>query len=560
MKFRYFYLLIFSQIIFCQLTAQMKLKRVSGKKEAWIETEFSKLTPEQKIAQLMIVRFQSNWDSLSIDSVSKIVIKYDVGGLCFFQGFPVKQAVITNYLQKNIQTPLLVSMDAEWGLGMRLPEVIPLAKNIQLGALTNDSLIFQQGVMMGNQCKRLGIQISYSPVADINLNPNNPVINDRSFGENKNLVAQKSLWLMKGLQSTGILACAKHYPGHGDVDQDSHFELPLIKKSAQELTDNELSPFQRLIDSGIKMVMIGHLFVPALDSTHNRPSSLSPKIIQNVLKKNQKFNGLVITDALEMQAIQNFYPHDQSLVEALKAGNDLLCLPASVPDGIAKIKAALDSGILNWEQVNNSVRKILAAKYDVGLYNRKPIDTNHLVADLNRGIPELYARIARESISVLNEHPINIPLKPQKKYYYIKVGGSINTDTLWKLLKNNAQFNVIYIPFDADSFTLDSIKKSFVSNQIAFIGLHNYHRRPAHNFSIPSPIIEFINRLANQHHILFCFGNPYALNLFYENFKERVVFYEDNVFTEYAAYQWLQGEIAAKGKLPVSIKNKALNE
>ena len=541
-----------------QISAQTKQEYNSAKKK-WIDTEFNKMTSEQKIAQLMIIRFQSNWDSLKTDSVSKIAIKYNVGGLCFFQGTSVKQALITNFLQKKIQTPLIISIDAEWGLGMRLTDIIPLSKNIQLGALTNDNLIFQQGVLMGNQCKRLGIQINYAPVADINMNPDNPVINDRSFGEDKKLVAQKSLKLMKGLQSTGVIACAKHYPGHGDVNQDSHFELPLIKKSEQEITNNELTPFQLLIDSGIKMVMIGHLFIPSLDTTHNQPSSLSSKIIQNKLKIQQKFNGLVITDALEMQAIQKYFPQNQSLVEALKAGNDLLCLPASVPEGIAKIKLAIDSGILSWEHIDNSVKKILAAKFEAGLNLWKPIDTNNLTADLNKGIPELNTLIARESITVLSDHTTNIPFKPKKKYGYLKIGGSTNTDTLWQLLSKMPQFNTIYIPFDQDSLSLDSLKNSILTNNINFIGLQSYNRRPANYFSIPTKIIHFINSLSNDHNVLLCFGNPYALNLFQESFKDRVVLYEDNVFTELAAFQWLIGNIAAKGILPVSIKYKGFN-
>ncbi|MCX8480584.1 MAG: serine hydrolase, partial [Sediminibacterium sp.] len=322
--------------------------------QKWVDNEFKKLSADEKIAQLFIIRTHSNWDKNKIDSILAIIKKYNVGGICFFQGDPVNQAIITNQFQQATKTPLLISIDAEWGLGMRLNNVINFPKNMQLGALdtSNKQLVYKIGMGIAKQCNRLGIQLNYAPVADINNNPLNPVINDRSFGEDKYKVSLFATQLMQGLQENGVMACAKHFPGHGDVDVDSHLDLPQINKSIDSLNQFELYPFKTLINKGIQAVMVAHLFVPSVDSQKNKPSSLSENTIQKLLKKELQFNGLVITDALEMNAIKNYYPDNTAATQAIIAGNDLLCLPADLDGTIKQVKLAIQQNKINWKTIN----------------------------------------------------------------------------------------------------------------------------------------------------------------------------------------------------------------
>jgi beta-glucosidase-like glycosyl hydrolase len=304
------------------------------------------------------------------------------------------QAKQINALQAMAQTPILISIDAEWGVGMRIIDsVLPLPKQMMLGAMKDASIVYRYGQVVAAQCKRMGIHMNYAPVMDVNNNPANPVINDRSFGENKYKVALLGNQYIKGLQEWGVMACVKHFPGHGDVDVDSHYDLPVINKSMAQLDSLELYPFREAFRENAASVMIGHLYIPAIDDRKNRPSSLSEKNITQLMRKQMNYEGLTITDGLEMLGVKKYFPDGASSVESIIAGNDLLCLPDNIPLVIEKMKDAIKEGRLSWADIEYHCKRVLKAKYKYVLPILKPIDTENLAADLNAEVPGLRKRI-----------------------------------------------------------------------------------------------------------------------------------------------------------------------
>ena len=289
----------------------------------WVDKTMKSLSPDERIAQLFMVAAYSNKDQVHVKSITKLVENYKIGGLIFFQGGPVRQAKLTNEYQSKSKVPLMIAMDAEWGLAMRLDSTITYPRQMALGALQDDLPIYNMGKYLAQQCKRLGVHVNFAPVIDINNNPNNPVINSRSFGENKELVAQKGIAYMKGMQDENIIACGKHFPGHGDTDKDSHKALPVINHSKERLTEVELYPFRELINAGLGSMMVAHLSVPALDYGKAKATTLSHEVVTDLLKDEMGFKGLVFTDALNMKGVSAYYKPGEVDLLALLAGNDV---------------------------------------------------------------------------------------------------------------------------------------------------------------------------------------------------------------------------------------------
>jgi len=300
----------------------------------WVDSVFNTLTPYERISQLFMISVYSNGDAKYNENISKQICDYKVGGITFFKGGPVRQAILTNQFQMYADVPLLIAIDGEWGLAMRLDSTPVFPRQITLGAITNDSLIFEMGCEIARECKRIGIQLNFAPVVDINSNPKNPVINSRSFGENKFNVSKKSFAYMRGMQSHGVLACAKHFPGHGDTDTDSHLALPVIHHSKEMIDTLDLFPFKEMIKNDISSVMVAHLNIPSLDTSKNSISSLSKTIVTDILKKDLGFKGLVFTDALEMKGVSNTFKDGDAELNALIAGNDILLLPQDIPKAL----------------------------------------------------------------------------------------------------------------------------------------------------------------------------------------------------------------------------------
>ncbi len=536
-------------LVCCLLSFQIDAQSRAEKR--WVKKHFKVLNLDEKIAQLMVLRAHSAWDDKKIDTLSQLIKKYNVGGLCFFQGGPVREAVQTNYYQSIAKTPLLITMDAEWGVGMRLDSVEMFPRQLLMGAIASDKLMYDMGVAIAAQCKRLGIQVNYAPDIDINNNPSNPVINDRSFGQNKDIVINHGIAYMKGMQDNGVMATAKHFPGHGDVSVDSHLELPVINKSRAALDSMELAPFRALIKAGIGSIMVAHLSVPAIDSTPKFATSLSPKAVNELLKKELGFTGLSVTDAMDMKAISNYFPRGEANVRALLAGNDMLCLPGDIAQSIAKIKEAIQEGRLSEEDINIRVKKVLAAKYKYGLNRKQIIDTTNIVADLNASVADIKAEMSTQALTFCKATTIpNLNTGIPTAYIALNLAQpSLLTSSLVE-----QGVKVFYVS-PKDSLSLSLIKDSLSAYQQVIVGLHNYSRRPANHFQIPSFILKYLNEPHPQNWIHIILGNPYAVADF-KNISNILFAYEDNDFVQGAVIKWLQGKQKASGQLPVTVTDE----
>lgn len=533
-----------------------KAQRFSEKSEAseaWVNAQFNKLTPEERIAQLMIVRAHSNLGEAHVKEVTDLVSKFNVGGLCFFQGGPIRQALLTNAYQSLAKTPLMIAIDGEWGLGMRLDSVINFPRQLMMGATNDARLVYQFGRIVGEQCKRLGIQINYAPDVDINNNPKNPVINDRSFGEDKYKVAQYGVAYMRGMQDVNVMACAKHFPGHGDVAVDSHLDLPIIYKSRGALDSLELYPFKEMIKAGVGSVMMAHLSIPSLDTTTNLPTSLSAIVVQNLLRKELGYNGITFTDALEMKGVTKFFPKGEASVMSLIAGNDMLCLPGDIAGSIEKVKEAVAAGKLSWEDLNERVKKVLRAKYNLGLATLQPIDTTNLAADLNASTNTLKEILAKKALTVLKlENKKLLPLLAKKtKTLYVGIGIS-KENKFATGVKDIYGADVVFFNYNDKKAKADSIARLTSMYDAVIVGLHDFSRKPANNFGISQNAVDLLSKVQSSNTINFCFGNPYAVaNLCGAN--NIVVCYEDDEITQKAGIQLLQGVTQPEGKLPVTV-------
>ena len=351
--------------------------------QVWVDNILKSMTIDQKIGQLFMVPAFSNKDKTHTDYIEKVINKYEIGGLIFMQGTAEGHATLINKYQSLSKTPLLISLDGEWGLDMRIKNTIDYPFNMALGAIKNNELLEQFGESLGRQVKRVGIHVNFAPVVDVNTNPLNPVIGNRSFGEDKYNVTEKAIAFTKGLQGQNIIACAKHFPGHGDTSQDSHKTLPTVDLSFERIDSVELYPYKKLFEKGIASVITAHLSVPSLEPNISLPSSVSYNIVTGLLKEKMQFNGLIFTDALNMKGATDFVKPGEIDLNAFLAGNDILLFPESVSAGISEIKKAIESKQISIERLDHSVKKILKAKYWVGLNDYKPVDLSNLSKDLN---------------------------------------------------------------------------------------------------------------------------------------------------------------------------------
>jgi len=523
----------------------------------WVDSVYFSLTPDQRIAQLFILRSKANGDTLVISQVADLISKYNIGGVCFFKGGPVKQAQVTNRYQKLAKTPLLISIDGEWGLGMRLDSTISFARQMTLGAMADKQQIYAMGEEIARQCKRIGIHIDFAPVADINSNPQNPVINIRSFGEQKEDVAENCLMYARGLQDNGIMAVAKHFPGHGDAATDSHVSLPVISHSLPALDTLDLYPFRKLIDAGIGGIMVGHLFVPSIDSTSGLPSSLSAKVINNLLKEKMGFRGVVFTDAMDMGGVADYASPGKTEVKALAAGNDILLLPLDVPEAVCAISEAMDSSILSRGLIETKCRRVLHLKYRLGLWKPQSINMANLDSDLNP--PEAFQlnrQLYNASVTVLRNTNNLMPLQDLEN---LKMASVVVGDTAQNTFQDRLGF---YAPFDrytlphtsTEAQQADLLLKLKQYNMVV-VGIVNTHPSPSKNFGITDQTINFVDSLqTRQDMILDIFSVPYALSLFHfsERVKGLLVSYQDNPLIHDVSAQVIMGGMQATGRLPVS--------
>ena len=526
----------------------------------WVDNTYKTLSDDEKIAQLVIIRAYSN-KGVEANVVNDIK-KYNVGSICFFQGGPVRQAQLTNYYQSLAKTPVLITIDGEYGLGMRLDSVIKYPYAMTLGAVTDASLVYQTGKCIGEQHKRLGVHVDYAPVVDINNNPNNPVIGFRSFGADKYRVARNGIAFMKGMQDAGIMACAKHFPGHGDVDVDSHLDLPVINKPRSELNNLELYPFREMIKAGVQSVMVGHLSVPSIDKGKNRATSISKNAVDSLLRKELGFEGLTFTDALEMKGVAKYFPGGTIAVEALIAGNDMLCLPESVEGTIKAVKEAIKQKRLNWEDIEQKVKKVLLAKYNLGLSDQQPVNIENLLNDLNAQTNAIRKQVAEKSLTLLSLASVNTfrnefftwPLKKERKIAYVAFGKS-SKQALGDRLKNDFNADVFYInyadPIDKGGVVVKKIVDGKYDDVI--IGFHDINtRKGTTNYGITQSAIKNWYTLNKTNAITLVFGNPLAATSLCTAKSLAICYEDDDVFQNTAA-DWLRGDFVASGTLPFSV-------
>ena len=519
----------------------------------WVDSIYNSLTLDQRIGQLYMIAAYSGGEKYNQPLIEKLIRENSIGGLIFMQGTPKAQIEQTNRYQSISKTPLLIAMDAEWGLGMRLTGVRDFPRQLMLGAMKDSTLVYKMATAIASQCRRMGVHIDFAPVIDINNNPNNPVINFRSFGENKQKVSNYGIQYMRGLQDNGVMACAKHFPGHGDTDVDSHKDLPEISKSYFELEKLELYPFKQLIANGIQSMMIAHLQIPSLDNREHTPSTLSEKTVTDLLKMKMGFNGLIFTDALNMQGVAKYYQPGEIDLKAFGAGNDMLLFSQDVPSGIAKIKEGLKKGTISEKRIEESVKKILRAKYNAGLNKLNKLNPESIDQDLNQYIPSIRKQVAEAAITLLSDpYQIidNIKRNAAKSIVYVGVGTTEET-TFTKALKDYGVKKIFFAPTNEKE--IKDFTKRMKNADAVIIGIHKTTGYPTQNFGLDKTEIQVIQELAkNKNTISVLFGNPYAVKNFC-NAEGILVAYDEADETQSIAALIVTGQLKAKGRLPVTI-------
>lgn len=489
----------------------------------WVDSVMSVLTPRERIAQLLMIPAYSNLGEKHENSVKSEIENNKVGGLIFFQGTPKKQAELTNLYQSVSKVPLIIGMDAEWGVAMRLNNVISFPRQMALGSIRDNSLIYDLGAEFARQCKLLGVHINFAPSVDVNNNINNPVINFRSFGENPDEVTAKGIAIMQGMQDNGIIACAKHFPGHGDTDVDSHHALPVLEHTRDRLETIEFEPFKGLINEGVSMVMIGHLYATSLEKNgENIPASISESVIQKVLRNDLNFEGLVVSDALNMNGVKDYLNGKNIAVEAIKAGHDILLMPCeslacSMTNNIEEVEKAIKKGVLTQKQIDDKCRKVLTVKYRVGLKQFEPLDTKNIQENLNS--PDAQAlknRLVENSITLVRNNENLLPLKDldRYKYGYLAVGGfKQGTSFLERLqmyTKISAKAEVSKTPTAKE---IEDAKASLKDCDVVIVGYHSTSTSPKQNYGVNKTAFDLVKSIApNKKIVLSYFGSPYFLS------------------------------------------------
>lgn len=522
----------------------------------WVDSVFQTLTPEQKIGQFFMVAAFSNRHENHYQYIDHLIQTNHIGGLIFFQGGPYRQAILTNRYQALSKVPLLIGIDGEWGLGMRLDSAMDFPKQMSLGAIRDNELIYRMGAEIGRQCQRLGIHINFAPVSDINSNPTNPVIGVRSFGESKENVALKASAYMRGLQQTHVIATAKHFPGHGNTAADSHHTLPTVSRSSEQMREIDLYPFRKLIADSLMGVVTGHLHVPVMDNTPALAATLSEKIVTELLKKELGFRGLIFTDALNMAGIGRSPKLMDINLRALIAGNDILLYPENVREATTNILNAVQQGVISQEFIDEKVKKILRAKYWAGLHNYKPINLDGLAADLNS--PEanlLKQELCEQSVTVTDNQNNLLPLNRLDTLRLASVAiGAEPGNVFQKTLNQYAPFQTIACPekpiSEAD---LTTILTQVGDANTVVVSFHRMSESAARKYGITKSSLDLISRLKQRgtNVIVTAFGSPYSLPQFV-GADALVCAYQELDDMQRVVPQVLFGGLSARGMLPIS--------
>ena len=521
----------------------------------WVDSVYNSLTVEQRVAQLICMRANLP-DKPFFENVGKYIKQYNIGGVCFFRAEAEDQVNQTNAWQAMAQTPLMVSIDAEWGLAMRVKKTIAYPYQMTLGAVSNEDLIYKMGQQVAEQCRRMGVHVNFAPVADVNSNPANPIIGMRSFGENPKNVGEKATAYALGMQSKGLITTMKHFPGHGNTSTDSHMTLPTVTRTMDEVRDIELAPFRYMIKYGVNGAMVGHLYFPAIEQVKNTSSSLSYGVVTELLKKQMGFKGLIFTDGLDMKGVSEKVRNDSVPYVAFMAGNDVLILPHDVPFAIKTIKSAVEKDTIAAARLEESCKKILRYKYRAGLNHYKAVSTSNLMSDLKKqSYLDLRQQLYEEAVTLLRNDNQVIPLANNKKIAVVTIGNS----------RNDVNEGLVARGYNTTSFV---VKKEEIASKSAdwltrlekydlvVVSIEKTNMFADKNYGINDATVKFFNRLVAQNDVILnLFACPYALDMFRinNNVKGLVVAYQDEVPAVDAVVRLLAGEIEAHGKLPVSV-------
>jgi beta-N-acetylhexosaminidase len=537
-------------------TIQAQTIPTSSRKQAWVDSLMTTLSVREQIAQSFMAAAYTHSDEPNAALID-LIQDMGIGGIIFMQGNPTHQVTVNAAYQEKSKIPLLMATDAEWGLSMRLSQTTRFPFQMALGALRDDGLIYQMGFEIGLQMRRLGLHVNFAPVIDINNNPLNPVINYRSFGENRIRVTQKSIAYMKGLQAAGIMAVAKHFPGHGDTQTDSHYGLPIIEHNRARLDSIELYPFQRLIQEGVDGIMMAHINVPALDSTPKLAATLSKKIVTDLLKTEMGFKGLIFTDAMNMKGVTSGYDLGEPELMAYLAGNDIIEFSLDISASIAQIEQAFKKGRLTSEQIDTKCRRILHQKYKLGLHEKQFQNTENTLQDINNQTArDLNNTLTKASLTVLKKHYLGSHLK----------GGeiatlSINIDTIAPFQKEAIRLGFkdhFYLPKKATQEQINEIEKKLEDFERIYLGVIQSSPRPYGQMKISNQNLAFVNELAQDSRVMIgWFGNPYTLNQFntLHQSSDLVIGYQNNPSTQSAMTQLFLGDGMASGTLPVTVNS-----
>jgi beta-N-acetylhexosaminidase len=521
----------------------------------WVDSIYNSMSIQEKVGQLFMVDVFSKDSKDKTDLINSLIKDYYIGGIIFSKGGPVRQAKLSNQYQKISKTPLLMAMDAEWGLAMRLDSTYAYPWNMTLGAIADNEIVYDIGKQIGAHVKRMGMHINFSPVVDINTNPDNPIIGNRSFGEDRDNVTNKALAYMRGMQSTGILANAKHFPGHGDTDLDSHKILPTISFTKKRLDSIELHPYKRLFQEGLSSVMVAHLNVPALEKRKKFPSSISKAIVTDLLQNDLNFQGLIFTDALNMKGASNFKKPGEIDLAAFLAGNDVLLISESIPKAHQLIVEAFRKGKISEERLSRSVKKILFAKYKVGLNNYQPIELNSLLSDLNTPYDDmLYEKAIENALTVLKNDRLIIPIKKieKTKIAYVHMGDDTGT-YFFNQLNKYAQVDWI----KANSIT--EYKEKLKKYELTIIGFHKSNANPWKEYKFSDHELTKLYEISRTNKVILdVFTRPYAINDIqsFSDINGILLSYQNSKISQELSAQLIFGSITAKGSLPVSIGNQ----
>lgn len=529
-----------------------------GEPNVWVDSVFKKLNRSERIAQMFMIRANTDKGKKYEDSVANVIRKEHIGGLVFFQGGPMRQAVLTNHYQAISKVPLLIAMDAEWGLGMRLDSTISYPYQMTLGAIQDTKLLYAMGKEIALDFKRLGMHVNFAPDADINNNPKNPVIGFRSFGDNKYNVTAKAGAYMKGMQENGILVSLKHFPGHGDTDVDSHYDLPKLTFDRIRLDSLEMYPFRELIREGASGVMVAHMNIPQLDNTSNMPSTLSKPIVTGILKNQLQFKGLIFSDAMEMKGVVKFFKNGEADVMGVIAGNDVIELSENSKRAVKLIRRAVRQNRISMAQINESVRKILLAKYWAGLNNDQPIPTDNLIKDLHR--PEallLNQQLADAAVTVLNSDSLIKNIDYTKRTAIISIGPKELTIFHMELGPRFINSTNFIIAKNASGSDITNVSKELVNYDQIILGLFDTRKRPAPVLDYSNEVKLLAAQIAGMNSIVTVFANPYSVAGLpgIEHAKTLIMNYQSSNELQRASVKVIIGEIKASGKMPVTINS-----